>query len=325
MDKPVTIDKAYFLWIRDNRDAAGFRTTKSRMRWWVDWLSGLPLYNVDRFVILEGYEELRKKISKRTGKPLTKAGILGYVNALRTLMKTAVDYGLIEAVPKMPVISEGKLVKRCRWLTVEEAYRLRDALPDYLRLPFVFALNTGLRSSNVRSLQWDQIDMNRRICVIERTKNGNPIGIPLNDDAFGVLLEASEMYKAVGSPFVFLRPKKPNPFRKTPVPDKDKWSAFHKWTSPFLDTAWQETLQKCGIKDFWWHDIRHTWATWHVQAGTSLHDLQVLGGWSSYTMVTRYAHLAPDVMHDQVARLAERASAIQQPRTHQDSAGLSSR
>ena len=47
------------------------------------------------------------------------------------------------------------------------------------------------------------------------------------------------------------------------------------------------------FSDFRWHDLRHTWASWHVQAGTPIHALQELGGWQSYEMVLRYAHLAP--------------------------------
>jgi integrase len=48
------------------------------------------------------------------------------------------------------------------------------------------------------------------------------------------------------------------------------------------------------IRDFRWHDLRHTWASWHVQNGTPLFALQELGGWESAEMVRRYAHLAAD-------------------------------
>lgn len=51
-------------------------------------------------------------------------------------------------------------------------------------------------------------------------------------------------------------------------------------------------MRKAGIKDFRWHDLRHTWASWHVQVGTPLHVLQELGGWSTFVMVQRYAHLS---------------------------------
>jgi integrase len=45
------------------------------------------------------------------------------------------------------------------------------------------------------------------------------------------------------------------------------------------------------VENFRWHDLRHTWATLHAQAGTPLHVLQELGGWRTPAMVRRYAHL----------------------------------
>lgn len=56
--------------------------------------------------------------------------------------------------------------------------------------------------------------------------------------------------------------------------------------------AWRKALKRVGIEDFRWHDLRHTWASWHVQNGTSLQELQQLGGWSSFDIVLRYAHLS---------------------------------
>jgi integrase len=57
--------------------------------------------------------------------------------------------------------------------------------------------------------------------------------------------------------------------------------------------AWRAALKRAGIQDFRWHDLRHTWASWHVQNGTPIHVLQELGGWSDLDMVKRYAHLSP--------------------------------
>jgi len=56
--------------------------------------------------------------------------------------------------------------------------------------------------------------------------------------------------------------------------------------------AWYKALKRAGIEDFRWHDLRHTWASWHVQSGTPLFALQVLAGWETEKMVRRYAHLA---------------------------------
>jgi site-specific recombinase XerD len=48
------------------------------------------------------------------------------------------------------------------------------------------------------------------------------------------------------------------------------------------------------MEDFHWHDLRHTWASWHVQRGTPLQVLKELGGWETLEMVQRYAHLSAD-------------------------------
>ena len=67
--------------------------------------------------------------------------------------------------------------------------------------------------------------------------------------------------------------------------------------------AWYAALKRAGIADFRWHDLRHTWASWHVQNGTPLFALQELGGWASTDMVRRYAHLAADHLAPYAERL----------------------
>ena len=67
--------------------------------------------------------------------------------------------------------------------------------------------------------------------------------------------------------------------------------------------AWYAALERAGIVDFRWHDLRHVWATWHVQNGTPLFALQELGGWESPEMVRRYAHLAADHLAPYAQRL----------------------
>jgi len=72
-------------------------------------------------------------------------------------------------------------------------------------------------------------------------------------------------------------------------------------------SAWKNALQRASINSFRWHDLRHTWASWHVQAGTPLNVLQELGGWSDSSMVLRYAHLAPEHLAEYANRIADSA------------------
>jgi len=57
--------------------------------------------------------------------------------------------------------------------------------------------------------------------------------------------------------------------------------------------ARRNALKRTGIADFRWHDLQHTWASWLIQNGPPMYDLQEMGGWKSAAMVRRYAHLTP--------------------------------
>jgi integrase len=157
------------------------------------------------------------------------------------------------------------------------------ALPVHLSTMARFALATGLREANVTGLQWSQIDLARRVAWIhaDQAKNGRSLGIPLNKEAV-VLLR-----KQIGKhpDYVFT-------YRNRPVKKCNT-------------KAWRKALRKVGISDFRWHDLRHTWASWHVQNQTPLHALQELGGWSDIRMVQRYAHLAPEHLSGYADRLCK--------------------
>jgi len=135
-----------------------------------------------------------------------------------------------------------------------------------------FALATGLRQRNVCRLEWSQIDLQRRVAWIhaDQAKARKAIGIALNSEAINVLRD--EMGKH--HQFVFT-------YKGNPV-----WQVNTK--------AWRSAVRKAGLKDFRWHDLRHTWASWHAQAGTPLNILQELGGWETAEMVQRYAHLSAE-------------------------------
>lgn len=53
-------------------------------------------------------------------------------------------------------------------------------------------------------------------------------------------------------------------------------------------------LQAVQISDFRFHDLRHTWASWHIQNGTPLMMLKEMGGWETLEMVKKYAHLSAE-------------------------------
>jgi integrase len=174
-------------------------------------------------------------------------------------------------------------------LSREEADRLLAELPAHLADMMRFSLATGLRESNVTGLRWDQVDLGRRVAWIhaDEAKAGTAIGVPLNRDALLVLRS-----------WVGKHPERVFTFKGKPVAKAGA-------------TAWRKALARAGIENFRWHDLRHTWASWHVQAGTPLHVLQELGGWSSAEMVRRYAHLAPGHLADHAKAIEDRIRTVE--------------
>ena len=75
------------------------------------------------------------------------------------------------------------------------------------------------------------------------------------------------------------------------------------------NSAWHTAVGKAGITDFRFHDLRHTWASWHRQAGTSCDELKDLGGWKSRVMVDRYAKYATEHLAVAAARIGGKRSA----------------
>lgn len=128
---------------------------------------------------------------------------------------------------------------------------------------------------------WSQVDLHRRIAWIhpDQSKTRKAIVVPLSDDAMRVLT------LQVGKNTI-------NVFSYQGLPVTQTTTA-----------AWYKALKRCGITNFKWHDLRHTWASWHVQNGTPLHVLQELGGWQSSQMVRRYAHFSAGHLAEYVSRL----------------------
>ncbi len=228
------------------------------------------------------YEKIYRTGQRRTCKPGVDT-VNRYLTTLRAaLNKACNDWDWIERVPRVRALKGSR--SRMRWITRAEANRLIAELPDHLAAMAEFSLQTGLRRSNVTHLKWCWVDLARRTAWIpkEESKTRKAIAVPLSDIAVGLLKRQLASQGESPSAWVF-------PHRGKPVKQAGS-------------KAWRLALQRAGIADFCWHDLRHTWASWHVQSGTPLPVLQELGGWSSVTMVQRYAHLSSEHLRAWVNR-----------------------
>jgi integrase len=148
-----------------------------------------------------------------------------------------------------------------------------------------FSVHTGVRENNALELRWDQIDLRRRVAwfYADRMKAGVAHGIPLNDAAMSVL----ERRKGIHKVYVFPSPETKKPYYKA------------------SNRAWYAALRKSKLKNTGvvWHSLRHTWASWAVMSGVRLEEVMRLGGWKTYSMVLRYAHLAPEHLSEAASKV----------------------
>lgn len=201
------------------------------------------------------------------------------LEVLRAILNKAVEWDWLDKAPKFEMLVEDN--KRDRWLKPEEVHTLLRELPEHVRAMTIFSLSTGLRQANVLKMKWVQIDFKNSHAFVtaKDVKTKSAIPVPLNKTAMEIL--KGEIGNHPEYVFTYKgRQIKSNPKR-----------------------AWRNALKRAGIENFRWHDLRHTWASWLVQNGTPLHELQQLGGWSSYQTVLRYAHLNSDHLKEAAGKL----------------------
>jgi len=195
-------------------------------------------------------------------------------------MAIAQESDWISSKPKVKLREEGGI--RIRYITQVEARTLLACLTqDWLKNIVTCALSTGMRQGEILSLKWSSVNLDNRMCWVnpEHAKSGYGRAVPLNDEALALITSL----KGKHTKYVFTRCGKGLRSIDTPM--------------------FKRGCKAAEIEQFRFHDLRHTWASWHAQAGTPLTKLQALGGWLTIQMVMRYAHLSPVHLTEHVSNV----------------------
>jgi site-specific recombinase XerD len=200
------------------------------------------------------------------------------VNRYRALIslvfRLGIESGKVKENPARLVKHRQENNARVRWLSAEEEVRLRAALsatcPEHIP-ELDLALNTGLRLGELYGLEWENVNLARRVLTVPRPKNGEMRHVPLNGPALAALGEAQKRSDGTG-----------------PVIRNADGGAL---TSP---RYWFEpAVRRAKLRSFSWHCLRHTFASRLVMAGVDLRTVQELMGHKSIQMTVRYSHLTP--------------------------------
>ena len=266
-------NEAVVRWLKEQSHKTTAKEDVAKLRWLDQFLRGKELTAINRALIDKIAEAKRAEGCSNA----TVNRLLALLRAI--LRRCANDWEWLDRIPKVRMLQESK--RRIRFLTHADAQRLLDELPEHLADMAAFTLSTGLRAANVTGLEWSQVDVGRQLAWVhpDQAKARKAIAVPLNAEALALISKQdgkhlTHVFSFRGKPIVQVSTK-----------------------------AWYGAVERAGIVDFRWHDLRHTWASWHVQNGTPLFALQELGGWSSTEMVRRYAHLAADHLAPYAQRL----------------------
>ena len=170
--------------------------------------------------------------------------------------------------------------QRERFLSKTELRALFEELTQNPNRPVcrlvLLLLYTGARKRELLDARWSEVDFEQRVLWIpaERSKSKRPRPIALSKEALRVL---KALPREPDVPYLFFNPKT----RKPPV------SVF---------VAWCGIRERAGVSDLRMHDLRHSFASFLVNAGRSLYDVQRLLGHQDPKVTMRYAHLSPSKM-----------------------------
>jgi len=243
-------------------------------------------FGVDQITCLH----LEKYRAERLADGVSKSTTNRELAILSRIFSLGIDWGLGSENPvkKIRFFSEQENAKE-RILTGEEEIRLLKASPGHLKPILIVALNTGMRRGEILGLKWSQVDLERRVIKVERTKSGKNRFVFMNSALFKVF---EELHKdRVDREQVFVNPKTGRPFRD-------------------IKRAFKSACEKAEIENLRIHDLRHTFASRLVERGADLITVKELLGHSTVKMTERYTH--PNLAQKQraVETLAQNGSVI---------------
>lgn len=220
-----------------------------------------------------------------------------YLNLLSLTFRLAVENEKLKDNP-LRGLRRKKGNEIVRFLTLEEETKLRAVIrskPEWAEHEpeLDLAIHTGLRRGSMYlDLVWENVDLVGCTLTIPRTKNGDPITLPLNQDA----MRAMKVFRARGD----------GTGRVVRNAAGETLNVNAHWFVPAVRAA--------KIKPFRWHDCRHTFASRLRQAGVPLGNIAELLGHKGLAMTLRYSHLAISNLHEAVSRIAISTTVAPEPK-----------
>lgn len=254
----------------------------SQLEWWKARIGKYVLADVTPALIVEHREALVKDTGPGNANR--------YMAVLSHLFTICVkEWGWVEDTPFRKIKRLPEPRGRVRFLTDEERKKLldkcRESTNPNLYDVVVLALSTGCRKNEILTLRWADVDLNRGQFTLLDTKNKTPRAVPLVGYALERMKERSR-FRRIDTDYCFPYPTLPKPAD--------------------VDRDFAKARDDAKIKDFRFHDLRHSAASYLAMNGASLAEIAAVLGHKTLAMVGRYSHLSDAHTSGVVERMTDR-------------------
>lgn len=250
-------------------------TERVRMEGWKRHFGNRPIGQITRAELQDWQARKRE-----TCKPAT---VNRAMCRLRHMFNRAVDWSLLDQSPMKGIKFLPEHNARLRFLSLEDCERLiQGCKAPHLRAIVTVALHTGMRSGEIRNLEWRDLDFDTGFLIVRDSKNGETRHVPMDSTVVALF---RNWPRTEGSEFVFTNA----------AGGRIGW----------LQHGFRKALGRAALTDLHFHDLRHTFASQWMMAGGDLYVLRSILGHKSIAMTQRYAHLSPGYKKAMVERMEQ--------------------
>jgi len=244
---------------------------------------------------------------KKTGPfkiPLQHATLNRYLSSLSLLFESAKKWGWIIKNPVKESEKYQEPVGRVRYLNDDELDRLllacRKSSYEPLELIVLLAVSTGMRKGELMNLRWTQVDLQKGIIILNKTKNGSQRRVYLRDVALQKIKEFSKV-RRIDTDLLF--PGEHKSSMKAKVPGKPTERCFD------IKKSWYKAIREAKPNNFHFHDLRHSCASYLAMSGATHLEIAEVLGHKTFELVKRYSHLSDTHTASVVERMNQRVFA----------------
>lgn len=249
---------------------------KTQLAWWQKEIGEYFLTNITPDLLSSCKKKL---LEEPSAKPQNKDGKRSPATANRYMAcmsivftKAVKEWGLLEKNPMFNISKEKEPRGRVRFLTDDEQEILLKAckqISEDLLLFVLIAITSGARYSEILNLRWQDLDLRNNQYYFIDTKNGESRGVPIASVVANKLNEKSKI-RNLKSDYIF---------------------STSNGNLIYMRGLFYNALAIAKIKDFHFHDLRHTAASYLAMNGASLLEIAEILGHKTLSMVKRYSHL----------------------------------